>query len=63
MPFKSEAQRRYMYSQIPEIAARWEKETPKGKKLPEKLRKAFGGTIPTNETALQAYLRKHKLLG
>jgi hypothetical protein len=26
MPFKSEAQRRYMYKNLPEIAARWEKE-------------------------------------
>lgn len=25
MPFKSEAQRRYMYKNLPEIAARWEK--------------------------------------
>lgn len=34
MPFKSEAQRAYMYSKHPEIAKRWEKETPKDK-LPE----------------------------
>lgn len=26
MPFKSEAQRRYMYKNLPEIAKRWEKE-------------------------------------
>ncbi len=26
MPFKSEAQRRYMHKNLPEIAARWEKE-------------------------------------
>lgn len=36
MPFKSQKQRAFMYSQHPEIAKRWEKETPKGKKLPEK---------------------------
>jgi hypothetical protein len=35
MPFKSQSQRRFMYSQHPKIAKRWEKETPK-KKLPEK---------------------------
>jgi len=35
MPFKSEAQRRFMYSQHPDIAKRWQKETPKGK-IPEK---------------------------
>lgn len=50
MPFRSDAQRKYMYSQLPEIAKRWEAETPKGKKLPKKvhpeksaLRKYFGG--------------------
>ena len=40
MPFKSEAQRRFMYSQHPRIAARWEKETPKGKKLPKRVKKS-----------------------
>lgn len=37
MPFKSKAQRRYMYSQHPKIAKRWEKKTKK--KLPEKVKK------------------------
>lgn len=35
MPFKSQAQRRYMYSQHPELAAEFEAATPKGKKLPQ----------------------------
>ena len=35
MPFKSQAQRAFMYSQHPDIAKRWEKLTPKGRKLPE----------------------------
>lgn len=34
MPFKSEAQRRYLYLHHPAMARRWEKETPSGKKLP-----------------------------
>ena len=34
MPFESAAQRRFMYARHPEMAKRWEKETPKGK-LPE----------------------------
>jgi hypothetical protein len=38
MPFKSKAQRRWMYANDPEMAKRWEDETPKGKKLPEKLK-------------------------
>lgn len=45
MPFKSEAQRRYFYAanKRGEISnadlKKWEKETPKGKKLPERLHK------------------------
>ena len=31
MPFKSEAQRKYMYANLPEIAKKWESETPQGK--------------------------------
>lgn len=38
MPFVSEDQRKYMHSQHPQIAARWEKETPKNKKLPKKVK-------------------------
>lgn len=39
MPFKSKAQRRWMYSQKPEMARRWEKHTPKARKasLPERV--------------------------
>jgi hypothetical protein len=36
MPFVSEAQRRYLYAEHPEIAKRFQKHTPKGAKLPEK---------------------------
>lgn len=39
MPFKSDAQRRFMYARHPRIAKRWQKETPKGKDLPEKVSK------------------------
>lgn len=38
MPFKSQKQRKWMYSNDPEMAKRWEAETPKGKKLPEKVK-------------------------
>jgi len=34
MPFKSKAQKGWMYANEPAMAARWQKETPKGKKLP-----------------------------
>lgn len=40
MPFKSQAQRGYMYANHPEIARRWEEHTPKGKKLPERVKEA-----------------------
>ena len=39
MPFKSEAQRKYLFSQKPEIAKEFAAHTPKGKKLPKKLKK------------------------
>lgn len=35
MPFKSKAQKRFLYSQHPEIAEEFAEHTPKGKKLPE----------------------------
>jgi hypothetical protein len=38
-PFSSDAQRRYLYSQKPEIAKEFAKETPKGVDLPEKINK------------------------
>lgn len=38
MPFKSQAQRKYMYAQHPKIAKEFESKTPKGK-LPEKVGK------------------------
>jgi len=35
MPFKSQAQRRYLYAKHPSVAAEFERHTPKGKKLPK----------------------------
>ncbi len=35
MPFKSQAQRAYMYSEHPALARRWEKLTPKNRDLPK----------------------------
>jgi len=39
VPFKSEAQRKYLFSQKPKVAKEFAKETPKGKKLPKKVKK------------------------
>lgn len=39
MPFKSQAQRKYLYANKPKMAEKWQKETPKGKKLPKRVTK------------------------
>ena len=44
MPFKSLAQRRYMYAKHPKMAAEWEKHTSKGKKLPKHVKNKKRGT-------------------
>ncbi len=36
MPFESKAQRAWMYANKPEMAKKWEKHTPKNKKLPKR---------------------------
>lgn len=36
MPFKSQAQRKFLYATNPPVAEEFEKATPKGKKLPKK---------------------------
>lgn len=40
MPFKSQAQRKFMYAKHPAMAAEWQAHTPKGAKLPEHVKKA-----------------------
>lgn len=37
MPFESQAQRSWMYANHPDMAKRWEQETPKGPRLPRRL--------------------------
>lgn len=39
MPYKSEAQRKYLKAKKPAIAKKYDAKTPKGKKLPKKVRK------------------------
>ena len=39
MPFKSSAQRAWMYKNKPAMAKLWEEHTPKGKKLPKHVKK------------------------
>src|SRR5512137_2623758 len=54
MPFKSKAQRRWMYANKPGMAERWQKETPSEESLPEhapkKEKRAFlGFGVPVKE--------------
>lgn len=39
MPFKSKAQRRYLFAKEPKVAKEFANETPKGAKLPEHVKK------------------------
>lgn len=39
MPIVSQKQRAYLWIHGPEVAKKFEKETPKGKKLPEKVKR------------------------
>ena len=43
MPFKSEAQKGWMYSNKPKMAKEWQAHTPKGTKLPTKVNKKTSG--------------------
>ena len=38
MPFKSKKQRAWMHKNKPAMAKKWERETPKGAKLPRKVK-------------------------
>lgn len=39
MPFKSEAQRKYLYAKNPKVAKKFQEETPRNAKLPARARK------------------------
>lgn len=39
MPFKSKAQKGYLYANKPEVAKEFQSKTPKGKKLPKKVKR------------------------
>lgn len=43
MPFKSEAQRKYLYAKKPKVAKEFSSKTPKGKALPAKVSKPTKG--------------------
>lgn len=43
MPFKSKAQRAYLYANKPSVAKEFQSKTPKGKALPAKVSKPVKG--------------------
>lgn len=43
-PFKSQAQKGWMYANKPAMAKRWQADTPKGESLPEKVHHSGKGT-------------------
>lgn len=53
MPFKSQAQRRFLYATNPKVAKKFSAHTPKGKKLPERVKEAS-----LEKTALKKRLGK-----
>ena len=52
MPFKSESQRKALWAKDPELAKKFEKETPKGKKIPEKVKKLSGCNKPEKKVKM-----------
>lgn len=55
MPFKSQAQRRWMYANKPEMAKQWEDETPPGR-LPARL-----NSRSTSKTKISQRRRRRKI--
>lgn len=62
MPYKSEAQQRFMHAVHPGIAARWDKETNFKKKLPKKLKKKVTEGYVTGIAKLAESLTRFKTL-
>lgn len=55
MPMQSQAQRKYLHVKHPDVAARFEKETPKGKALPARKGKK---RRPKDEDMKKAMLKR-----
>ena len=49
MPYKSDAQRKFMHARHPDIAARWDKEYPDQKNLPDKKNKQLAAIKRTKK--------------
>jgi hypothetical protein len=57
MPFKSQSQRRTLYAKNPQLAEKFEAETPKGKPLPERLPKKPPKKTPPKNNRLFGNLK------
>ena len=55
MPFKSKAQRRWMYANHPEMAKEWEEHTTKGSKLPEHVKKS---SMNTQQAYIEGFVKR-----
>lgn len=57
MPFKSQAQERFMWAKHPKLAKEFEEDTPDNAKLPQHVKKmADGGLVPDEQEKLYKYL-------
>jgi hypothetical protein len=57
MPFKSQAQRRWMYANHPEMAKEWSEHTPKGAKLPEHV-KHKKADMSTEQAYIKGFMKR-----
>lgn len=60
MPMKSQAQRAFMHIHHPGIAKRWEKETPKGEKLPKHVGESDNREVPSMSNVFESKGKKRK---
>ena len=57
MPFKSQAQRNWMYANMPEMAKEWEDETPPGR-LPARLNSSSKSKTKISQRRRRRKIRK-----
>lgn len=58
MPFRSKAQRKWMHTNHPEMAKKWEAHTPKGKKLPEHVAQNNDTEVQEGQTVEKSFVEK-----
>ena len=65
MPFKSEAQRRFLFANHPQIAKRWAAETPKNVTLPyhKLMNRLGGGLTPPSAPSVTSVAGKNPMYG